>query len=353
MAQLQKESLVSTTVSRWLTEENEPSSRYFALTELMGQDERDSSVQKTKEKIGKEGWAAKILARQKENTYWENKDSSYVPKFTGTGWQLPVLADLGVSSEDQRFANAVEHFFDLHNVETGGFSLRPRTQKLFEPHVCNTGNMVRALAKAGYAKDERVVKAMNWLLSKQLTDSAWNCSPSGKHGSFLATVEPMWALSEMIKHEPKAEWKDSATKSAEFVLKHKIYQSDKNDSVVLFDFLKIHYPTHYCYDFLHGLRVLSELGSHRDPRMDDALRLLRAKQLVDGRWPLEAVYRGWRHAHPMHGQETVSRPEERDLVTEGWGKDQTLQLEEAGMPSKCITLQSLLILKRLGLGEGP
>src|SRR5205807_1262067 len=103
--------------------------------------------------------------------------------FTSTGWQLAVLADLGVLSEDPRFANAVEHFFELHNVESGGFSLRPHGEEQFHPHVCNTGNMVRALAKAGYSKDDRVRKAMGWLLSKQLSDSAWNCAPSGKHGS--------------------------------------------------------------------------------------------------------------------------------------------------------------------------
>ncbi len=150
---------------------------------------------------------------------------------------------------------------------------------------------------------------------------------------------------------PRAEWKEAAAKASEFVLRHKVYKSDRDDSIVLFDFLKIHYPTHYCYDFLHGLRILAELGVPRDERMDDALRLLRAKQLVDGRWPLEGVYRGWRHSHPMHGTETVSRPEERELVTEGWGTDKTLQLEEAGKPSKWVTLQALLVLKRLGLLE--
>ena len=226
-------------------EESEPSSQYFTLTELMGRDEQDGSVQRVKGRIGREGWAANIFAKQKENTYWENKESCYVPKFTSTGWQLAVLADLGVSSEDPRFAKAVEHFFELHNVESGGFSLRSRGEEQFHPHVCNTGNMVRALAKAGYSKDDRVRKAMGWLLSKQLSDSAWNCAPSGKHGSFLATVEPMWALSEMIEHEPREEWKEAAAKSSEFVLKHKIYKSDRDDSVVLFDFLKIHYPTHY------------------------------------------------------------------------------------------------------------
>src|SRR5437667_7600396 len=119
LEQLQKENRLSPTGSRWLIEENEPSSQYFTLTELMGRDKQDTSVRKARERIGREGWAAKIFAEQKDNTYWENKESCYVPKFTSTGWQLAVLADLGVSSEDPRFANAGEHVFDLHNVETG------------------------------------------------------------------------------------------------------------------------------------------------------------------------------------------------------------------------------------------
>ena len=73
MEQLQKESPVSPAVSRWLLEENEPSSQYFTLTELMGRDEQDGTVQRVKERIGREGWAAKIFAKQKENMYWENK----------------------------------------------------------------------------------------------------------------------------------------------------------------------------------------------------------------------------------------------------------------------------------------
>src|SRR5260370_17534681 len=79
LEQLQKESLVSPTVSKWLLEENEPSSQYFTLTELMGRDKQDASVRRAKEKIGKEGWAARILAMQKGNTYSEHKNYSYVP----------------------------------------------------------------------------------------------------------------------------------------------------------------------------------------------------------------------------------------------------------------------------------
>ena len=106
---------------------------------------------------------------------------------------------------------------------------------------------------------------------------------------------------------------------------------------------------HYCYDFLHGLRVLTELGVKNDSRMNDAVSLLLEKRLTDGRWNLDGVYRGWRHAHSMHGEETVSRPEERELITQGWGTGRALQIEEAGKPSKWITLQALLVLKRFGL----
>src|SRR5256885_6418119 len=183
LEQLQRESLLSPTVSRWLLEENEPSSQYFTLTELMGRDKQDTSVRKARERIGREGWAAKIFAKQKDNTYWENKESCYVPKFSSTGWQLAVLVDLGVTSDDPRFANAVEHFFDLHNVETGGFSFRPQSQKPYEPHVCHTGNMVRALAKAGYSKDDRGHKGGDLSLAKELVESALERSPSREPGA--------------------------------------------------------------------------------------------------------------------------------------------------------------------------
>src|SRR5206468_10963057 len=101
--------------------------------------------------------------------------------------------------------------------------------------------------------------------------------------------------------------------------------------------------------FLHGLRVLTALGVRNDKRMDDAVSLLLEKRLPDGKWLQEGVYRGWRHPHAMHGEETVSRRGERELITQDRGTERALQLEEAGKPSKWITLQALLVLKRVGL----
>lgn len=344
---------VSSSVLNWLLEEDEPSVRYHTMVDLLGRERDAADVQRTRDIIGRTGWAAQIFAKQKENTYWDNAQSCYVPKFSACSWRLVVLADLGVSEEDPRVKNCVDHYMSLHNVEDGGFSVRqkhpPREIKdwQFQAHVCATGNMVRTLAKLGYARDDRVRNAADWLVGKQLPDGGWNCFPPGKHGSFTATVQPIWGLNEIDSHNPKDAWKESVRKGSDFLLKHRVYKSDEDDSVVLFDFLKIHYPMHYFYDFLHGLRVLTESGTTHDGRMDDAVRVLLSKRLPDGRWPLEGVYRGWRHAHPIHGIENVSRPEEREIVTEGWGTERAIQLEEAGKPSKWITLQSLLALNKL------
>ena len=110
---------VSDSVLNWLLEEDEPSARYHALVDLQERSPNDQSIVSTKNRIGKVGWASKILAKQKENTYWDNPRSCYVPKFSACSWQLVVLADLGVSSKDPRVDKSVDHFLEHHNVETG------------------------------------------------------------------------------------------------------------------------------------------------------------------------------------------------------------------------------------------
>ncbi len=335
-------------------EENEPSVRYHTLVQLLGGDEKEAAVAQVRDLIGRTGWAAGILSKQREGVYWDNQESCYVPKYASCVWQLIVLADLGVKPEDPRVRNCVEHFFEIHNVEEGGFSLRPRGAEKFGPHVCMTGNMVRTLVKLGYLKDDRVEKAMQWLIREQLPDGGWNCYTQwgGKHSSFKATIEPLWALSEILPQMNREEREESAARASEFLLKHRIYRSDKDDSVILLDFMRTHYPNHYHCDFLHGLRVLTSLGVKDDSRLEGAVNLLLEKKLPDGRWPLEVVYRGWRREHGWHGVSRLAgevfRPEEGELVTQGWGSERTLQLEEAGKPSKWITLQALLVLKRFG-----
>lgn len=330
---------------RWLLEKNEPSVRYYTLTRLVGKSEGDADVKETKAQIGKRGWVAKILARQKDRTWWDNPSHCYIPKYTSCVWNLIVLADLGATRGDTRISNACEHFMKVHNVESGGFSLRPVGSDRFEPHVCLTGNVVASFSRLGYGGDARVRRAADWLVSQQLPDGGWNCYAKfgSKHGSFKSTIEPLWGLAEALKFAGKGEWKKSAEDGAEFLLRHRLYRSESTGSVVMLDFTRLHYPLHYHYDILHGLRVLREMGLNDDPRLNDSLRLLLSKRMPQSRWLLEGTYRGWIHPQSADG-DYVERPEEKEVIERGWGEERTLQLEEVEKPSKWITMQAIIVL---------
>src|SRR5712692_1494787 len=85
----------------WLLQGDEPSVRYHTLVQLLGKDETSREAEDAKQQISRAGWAARILGEQKESTYWDNPETCYVPKYASCIWKLIVLADLGVSGEDQ------------------------------------------------------------------------------------------------------------------------------------------------------------------------------------------------------------------------------------------------------------
>ncbi|MFQ5951342.1 MAG: prenyltransferase/squalene oxidase repeat-containing protein, partial [Candidatus Geothermarchaeales archaeon] len=347
-----KEVAIDGQVLDWLLGEENPSIRYFTLREILGNDEDEKRLTRTRKRINESGWVAQILDSQKEETYWESKEDCYTPKWTASVWQLIVLGDLGASGEDVRVKNACEHFLKLHNVAEGGFSGGPVGTEgppwKTEPHVCLTGNLVRTLLRLSYGKDSRVRRAVDWLLKTQLDDGGWNCDTGHKgHSSFKSTIQPLWALSEIPKDERSTDVEEAISRATEFFLQHRLYKSSKDDSIVLLEFLRFHYPVHYSYDVLHGLRVMTSLGV-TDERLGDAIQLLVSKKRSGDVWLLDGVPRGWRWPYPMH--EGAYRPEESEVIERGWGNEpHTLQFEEAGKPSKIITLNALRILKNMDM----
>ncbi|HXW36965.1 MAG TPA: hypothetical protein VEJ36_03565, partial [Nitrososphaerales archaeon] len=99
---------------------------------------------------------------------------------------------------------------------------------------------------------------------------------------------------------------------------------------------RFHYPVHYYYDILVGLDFMTALGYADDKRLGFAISHLKEKRGDDGRWNLDA-----------------NRPEESAALT-AWRKEHpkskdmtSYALEEAGKPSKMITLTALSVLKRV------
>ena len=76
----------------WLLEEDQPSIRYLALTQLLEKPEHDPRLKPQKNKMTERGWAADILANQDPEGYWVSKESLYKPKYLSTNWMLLILS---------------------------------------------------------------------------------------------------------------------------------------------------------------------------------------------------------------------------------------------------------------------
>jgi hypothetical protein len=94
----------------------------------------------------------------------------------------------------------------------------------------------------------------------------------------------MWGLAEFASATGDAVARTAADRAAEFFLEHRVYKSHRTGEVGNYRWLALHYPSYWHYDALLGLHALAQIGRLPDPRADDAVTLLRAKQLRDGRW---------------------------------------------------------------------
>ena len=286
----------------WLLERSDPPIRYHTLVDILGRSPNDPEVKKARQGIRGYRPVRKLLGMRNREGYWTPKNTFYSPKWTASVWPLMLLGEMGMPP-DEGVKAACEKFLDLHQWKTGSFVCPSRydeykgkpiwenlSAKVWD-EPCLTGNMIRTLLVFGYGDDLRVKRAIEWLPVQQLEDGGWNCNypeKKVKHSSFMSTIEPLWAYSEI----PRAKWtrkmKRSIEDGAGFLLMHRVYKSDNHHWKHSLPFsTSLHFPMYYFYDALHGLRVLAKLGYADDERVRDAVHLILSKRSPEGKWLLE------------------------------------------------------------------
>jgi hypothetical protein len=327
----------------WLLDPKDPSVRHQTLVDILHRKKNDAEVEHALKKIPGHRTVRRIMGTQTREGYWRPKETCYTPKWTSAVWPLILLGEMGVPP-NAAIKSESERFLDLHQLNNGAFTCpTARDVKEWEARhhgkkgrrweePCLTGNMIRTLLVFGYGDDERVRKAIDWMPEHQLEDGGWNCDyPEKKvrHSSFMSTIEPLWAYSEI----PRAKWtrkmKRSIDEGAEFILMHHVYKSDNHQWRETYPFFtKLHFPMYYFYDILHALRVLTKLGYADDERIQSAVQLLLSKRRPDGRWNLEGDwYREGDYFNPT-----------------GKGRKAPIAIEEIDRPSKWITLNCYRVL---------
>ena len=285
-------------VVEWLLEESNPSVRYLALTELLGISSRRREPLATRSMIPDWAPVKKMLVKQKRNGGWDDGRTWYLPKYKSTVWQLLILSQTGIDPETASVRKMIDYSFKFQ-MPSGGFrsGMTPGPWGNWASLAgCLNGNVIAALSRLGRARDPRIRKTVDYLLTFQEPDGGWGCRSFGyhrrdKHSCFMGAI---CALDGLIEYSQRVQSKkvEKAVKAAcEFLLMHRLYKADHHEwKIIRNEYAKLWAPWLVGYNILRGLRAVTRAGIVNDERMQDALRLLVAKRNSRGRWIRETPW---------------------------------------------------------------
>lgn len=324
----------------WLLEPEPPGVRLQALRHLLGLPSDDPEVKRARDAAHRAGPIATILAEMDEAGWWVRPGPGYNPKYRSTVWSLVMLAQLGASiEEDLRIATACAYLLD-HALAAGGqFSATGSPSGTID---CLQGNLLWALVELG-CEDPRLDAAYEWMArtvtgegiapasDKQAAARyyAYKCGPTfacganDKRPCAWGATKVMLAFGALpaarrtlpVVRQHDSEVYDAPKRHQGSCQDHRIAALVERAIAHGVEFLlgvdpataaypsgysdrpsgnwwKFGFPVFYVTDILQIVEALVALGYGQDPRLANALALIRSKQDAQGRWPLEYGYSG-------------------------------------------------------------
>jgi hypothetical protein len=280
-----------------------PSIRYKTKAYLL--DEDPDSLKEIRESI-RTGPIAKALLshREADGTI---KTNPY-KKWQGPHWTLYCLALIDYPAGDTSLIPLREQIynwlFQKEHLKFPRSLLIKGQENRFRRCASQEGNAVWYSIRLGL-EDERTRLLAERLIKWQWPDGGWNCDkrPAARCSSFMESLIPLRALYLFSKRYNHAKAYEYAERTAEFLLSRRLYKRKKDGSIIHPSFIQIHYPFTF-YDILFALTAMNEIGKIKDRRCQDALKLLKSKQLSDGGFPLED--KNWKTTDTMETRGTLT-----------------------------------------------
>jgi len=303
-------------VTRWLLD-GDPAIRWQVLRDVVGA--ADSSVERERQRVARDGWGARLLARQDPEGTWAGGRSSdgglYHPKWISTTYTMLLLRDFGLPATNRQARRACALLLDQGLQRDGGINYGWSTSE-----TCVTGMVLSILSFFAYG-DDGLDTIADHLLEQQMPDGGWNCRRrfGATHASVHTTISALEGLRHYELHRRR---KVGAVQAAqrrgrEFLLVHRLFRSHRTGAVIKPIFLRFSFPPRWHYDILRALDYFQAVKAPRDPRLAEAIDILRSTRGDDGRWALQNTYKGKTY----------------------------FELERLGAPSRWNTLRALRVLK--------
>ncbi|MBN2176245.1 MAG: hypothetical protein JW722_01135 [Demequinaceae bacterium] len=276
----------------WLLE-GDPAIRWQTLRDLVGADA--ATVRAERARVAEEGWGAQLLSHQDQEGTWDGQ--LYSHKWISTTYTLLHLHWLGLPSGHPQALLGCAQLFDrglFADTELGIPDLPPRRKRPRDTDQCVTAMMVLVSSSLGY-EDERVDLAVRVLLREQLPDGGWNCmgpETGSQHGSFHTSITALEALAEYEREGGRLPVAEAQARGREFFLEHHLYCSHRTGEAANPAFTRFPFPPQWHFDVLRGLEHFAAVGADRDPRLADAVAVVRDARKPNGRWPAFTPYPG-------------------------------------------------------------
>ena len=295
----------------WLLESDTPGVRYLALRDLLEVPSDDPELRAAAQAAHTQGPIATILANMDPAGYWAAPGPGYNPKYRSTVWSVITLAQLGaVCAADERIARACDYLVDYALTRGGQFTASGAPSGTAD---CLQGNLCWALVTLGYV--DRLAPAIEWMARSVTGESvasredrlaavryfAGKCGPTFACGAnnglpcAWGAVKVMLAFGAWPRERRTPLIEHAIAQGVDFLL-------GVDPATALYplgysagpssNWWKFGFPVFYVTDLLQNVEALVDLGSGQDPRLRQALIIIRQKQDTQGRWLLEYDYAG-------------------------------------------------------------
>jgi hypothetical protein len=282
------------TVLDWLLD-SDPAIRWQVLRDLT--DAPPEDVAATRARVEREGWGARLLALEDADGLWDGGalfPAHYTGAEVGQPWTttmhtLQTLQIFGLDPASAAARRAVTLVAEHARWEHAG-------ERYFDGEVepCINGRTIETGAYFGV----EVAPIVDRILKERLPDGGWNCEAENGsvRSSFDTTINVLDGLLEFERATGGSAAVRQARRSGEeYLLERRLFRRRSTGSVVDEAYLDFAFPYYWHYDVLRALDYFRGSRARPDPRMTEAVELVRSKRKSDGRWLLDRVHPGRVH----------------------------------------------------------
>ena len=298
----------------WLLEPDDPGVRYLALRDLVKADTAELAT--AKKRAHTSDPITEVLSKMDKEGFWVKPGAGYFPMYTSTIWSVILLGQLGASIDmEKRIATACAYILDHSLTKQGQFTGNGSPSGTID---CLQGNLCYSLLDLG-CTDPRLDKAYEYMARSvtgegiaPMTDKkaplryyAGKCGPvfacSGTYQKPCAwgAVKVMLAFSKLPAEKRTPLINRAIKTGVDFLFSkdpakadYPIGYSPKPSGKPSGNWWKFGFPVFYVTDILQNTEALASLGYGKDPRLADALQIIRDKQDSHGHWLMEHNYAG-------------------------------------------------------------